>query len=154
MLSQNKYYFIPIVNVDGVAYIEDDHVKTNHTMDILEKRKNMALAKTNGDSGKECNGVKAGVDLNRNWGYDYKLDFANDREDEPGRYDPCSEFYAGTSAFSEKETQALRDFVTSNKDELRFVVNFHSNGNAFLFPFSSVYPNDIEHRAPKAFSVL
>lgn len=104
MLSQNKYYFIPIINVDGVAYIEEDHVKTNHTMDILEKRKNMALAKTYGDSGKECNGVKSGVDLNRNWGYDYKLDFAQDREDEPGRYDPCSEFYAGPSAFSEKET--------------------------------------------------
>lgn len=34
------------------------------------------------------------------------------------------------------------------------MVNFHSNGNAFLFPFSSVYPNDIQNRAPKAYAVL
>jgi len=122
-------------------------------MDIVEKRKNMAQY-GDGDSGKPCKVVNQGVDLNRNFGYDFKLQFAQDSEDEPGRYNPCSEFYAGPEAFSEKETQALRDFITANKDELRFVVNFHSNGNAFLTPFSSVYPNDIQTRAPKAYAVL
>jgi hypothetical protein len=122
-------------------------------MDIVEKRKNMAQYGDE-DSGKPCKVVNQGVDLNRNFGYDFKLQFAQDSEDEPGRYNPCSEFYAGPEAFSEKETQALRDFITANKDELRFVVNFHSNGNAFLTPFSSVYPNDIQTRAPKAYAVL
>jgi len=42
MLSQNKYYFIPIVNVDGSYLIEQDHINNNHTKEIVEKRKNMA----------------------------------------------------------------------------------------------------------------
>ena len=73
-------------------------------MDLMEKRKNVGKNYGDGDNGKPCKVVNSGVDLNRNFGYDYKLDFATDREDEPGRYDPCSEFYAGPEAFSEKET--------------------------------------------------
>ena len=63
-------------------------------MDIVEKRKNMAqYENTNGDN--PCKVVNQGVDLNRNFGYDFKLQFSQDTEDEPGRYEPCSEFYAG-----------------------------------------------------------
>ena len=36
--------------------------------------------------------------------------------------------YRGAHAFSEPETQALRDFMISEK-ELKFVYNFHSAGN-------------------------
>lgn len=151
MLSQNKYYFIPIVNVDGVALIEEDHTKTKEMFTLVEKRKNMGPTPTDDDN-HPCKVASSGVDLNRNYAYDWQLD--QETEDEAGRHKPCSEFFAGTEPFSEKETQAMRDFIDGNKDELRFVVNFHSNGNAFLWPFSSVYPNDIENRAPKAFAVL
>jgi len=41
LLTQNKYYFIPSLNVDGVKYIEDEFVKSGI---LLDKRKNMNLA--------------------------------------------------------------------------------------------------------------
>jgi len=43
---------------------------------------------------------------------------------------PCSEFYPGKKAFSEKESQAIKAFMDAHKDEVKFVINFHSNGNS------------------------
>ena len=62
--------------------------------------------------------------------------------------DPCGECYRGTSPFSEKETQALRDFIDKNKSELKFVVNLHSNGNSWIYPYNGRPTNDIETRNP------
>lgn len=42
MLSQNKFYFIPVVNVDGLALIEDYHRSEGTTTSIIDKRKNMS----------------------------------------------------------------------------------------------------------------
>lgn len=70
MLVQNKYYAIPSVNVDGVAFIENEYVKTGN---LLDKRKNMHIGTD------KCKVKEAGVDLNRN--YDFKWgvgDHAND----------------------------------------------------------------------------
>ena len=48
------------------------------------------------------NGTTRGVDLNRNFGYEWG---ANNTGSSP---DPCSDVYRGESAFSEPETQAVR----------------------------------------------
>ena len=56
LLEQNKYIFMPIYNVDGVNFIEENWVK-NHK--IIPKRKNMDMNENSG------NPVEAGVDLNR-----------------------------------------------------------------------------------------
>jgi len=42
MLKTNKYYFIPVVNVDGLALIEDDHLQNPKSTKIMDKRKNMS----------------------------------------------------------------------------------------------------------------
>ena len=73
MLSQNKYYFIPIVNVDGVALIEEDHIKSKEMFTLVEKRKNMGPTPTDQDN-HPCKGASSGVDLNRNYDYDWILD--------------------------------------------------------------------------------
>lgn len=114
LLLQNKYYVIPSVNVDGVAYIEEEYKKTGV---LPEKRKNMHIQT------KECDATKAGVDLNRNYDFLWGIgDTANDKE--------CDgETYGGSAPFSEPETRAIRDFVTAKKDELRFVYNLHCSGN-------------------------
>ena len=52
--------------------------------------------------------------------------------------DPRSMFYNGQKPFSEPETQAYRDFLTKHQDEVKFVINMHSNGNAFIWPFNGV----------------
>ena len=48
----------------------------------------------------------------------------------------------------------MRDFLASKKEELRFVVNFHSNGNSFMWPFNGRQKNDIETRAPGVLSIV
>lgn len=57
----------------------------------------------------KCNSVDIGVDLNRNYGYK----FAYDNEGSTGEEDVCASDYRGPSPFSEPETIAMRDFVTS-----------------------------------------
>lgn len=61
MLKANKYYFIPVLNVDGLAYIEENHAPGDK-FKIVDKRKNM-----DGSAAGECDGTTLGVDLNRNY---------------------------------------------------------------------------------------
>jgi hypothetical protein len=68
--------------------------------------------------------------------------------------DPCFEFFPGKEAFSEPETRALRDFLAEHEGEIKFVINFHSNGNSFMWPFNAKNPNDIEKRAPGVLPIL
>jgi hypothetical protein len=103
------------------------------------------MSQTNGPN------CEAGVDLNRNYGVDWKL---NDRESESDTKNPCSEFYAGMEPFSEPETKAMQTFMDNNSDKIKFVINFHSNGNSFMWPFNGRERNDIEIRAPGVLSVM
>ena len=66
MLMQNKYYVIPVVNVDGLAYIERQFKKTG----IIEhKRKNNHFDEPckSSEHGRKTSGMRNGVDLNRNY---------------------------------------------------------------------------------------
>lgn len=44
--------------------------------------------------------------------------------------------------------------MASKNGELKFVVNFHSNGNSFMWPFNGRNPNDIEERAPGVLPIV
>lgn len=52
MLKQSKFYFLPIVNVDGVALIEQTHSEDGKINAIMDKRKNMGPAGVGGEDGK------------------------------------------------------------------------------------------------------
>jgi len=135
---------MPIFNVDGSAFIEKNWVDFKK---IMPKRKN-----TNSAFGCAGDGVDGGVDLNRNFGVDfgqiddivnfqgdgYKTDSITGKpQDAKEAYkNPCNTNFAGPTAFSEPETVAFKNFLTSKKDELAFVFNIHSNGNAFIYPFN------------------
>ena len=69
MLMQNKYYIIPVVNVDGVALIEKEYPKSHGS--VLKKRKNMNPNATKSLKGYTCAVEDSGVDLNRNYGVDF-----------------------------------------------------------------------------------
>lgn len=97
MLKQNKYYFIPVVNVDGLKLIEDDHNMLKVNNKIMDKRKNVGAIDNYYRS--KCDVVSRGVDLNRNYGVDWDLTAQENIPD----YE-CSEFYAGPGPFSERET--------------------------------------------------
>ncbi len=67
-----------------------------------------------------------GVDLNRNWsvGFGGRGSSSNKR----------SQIYRGPHAFSEPETQALRDLLT--REPVTAHVDFHSFGQLILYPWS------------------
>lgn len=138
MVAQNRYYVVPIVNVDGVALITDYWNKNN---EILMKRKNM-----NPKYLSMCDAANGGVDLNRNYGKFWGKPGGSSTH-------PCDESFEGDHPFSEPETQAIRDFLTSHKDEIKFVYNFHSYGNMYLWPYNGEKPNGIGDENPGALQV-
>ena len=42
----------------------------------------------------------------------------------------------------------MRDFLTSKKDELKFIYNFHTTGNMFFIPFAGKYPSNLMNSHP------
>ena len=71
-----------------------------------------------------------GVDLNRNFGFAWGYDNLGSSPT------PGSETYRGPSAFSEPESQAVRDLALLKNYKTHF--NLHSYQNAFLYPWGSV----------------
>jgi murein tripeptide amidase MpaA len=107
LLSSAEIWIVPISNPDGYQYSWD----VNRLW-----RKNR---RNNG------NGT-FGVDLNRNWGYQWGGDGAS--------ANPADETYRGPFAFSEPETQALRDFYLGHQNIVANI-DFHSYGQLVLSPW-------------------
>ncbi|MBN1424315.1 immune inhibitor A [Candidatus Fermentibacteria bacterium] len=118
LVNNRQIWIIPSCNPDGL-----DHV---HDTDIWW-RKNR---RNNGDG-------TFGVDLNRNWGYEWGYD---DTGSSPSTW---SETYRGMGPFSEPETQALRDFFETHA----FVISlsFHSYGNWWLYPWGYIPEDTPDH---------
>ena len=62
LISQNRYFFVPVLNPDGLARIEDEWNKDGA---VLYRRKNMA--NRDGVKCDEDGFHQIGVDLNRNY---------------------------------------------------------------------------------------
>jgi len=134
MLATQKFHFLPILNVDGSALVED-YYKWHKK--ILNKRKNMNPQFTD-----ICGHEESGTDLNRNWPIDWAAKDSGNNEQ------VCGEYWPGSKPLSEPENQSLDQFVAANKNELKFIVNCHTSGNDFVWPFNGREPNDINTRAP------
>jgi len=118
MLNDYDFFILPVVNPDGYEY--------THTTDRLW-RKNRA-----GNPG--TLGLCRGVDLNRNFGFKWAEDlFILDPR--PASPIPCLDTYHGPEAFSEPETQAVRNFVMGKRDRIDAYLAFHSFGNKILYPW-------------------
>jgi hypothetical protein len=68
-----------------------------------------------------------GVDLNRNYGYQWNATV------DSGSDDPNAEDFRGLAPFSEPETQAIRDLALQN--DFRYAVSFHSGAEEILYPW-------------------
>lgn len=113
LVNNTALYFVPCVNPDGYLYNE----QTNPNGGGLW-RKNR---RNNGNG-------SFGVDLNRN----YAFAFAHDNVGSSG--DPTRFDYRGPSAFSEPETQNIRDFCLGRQFKLSF--NYHTYGNLLIYPWA------------------
>ncbi len=87
-----EFHVIPVVNPDGYEYTRDP---AGDRFWRKNRRQNSGF-----------NSGTVGVDLNRNW----PIGFANGASNTSSG---SSDVYHGTSAFSEPETQALRDYIES-----------------------------------------
>ncbi|HRH65422.1 MAG TPA: M14 family zinc carboxypeptidase [Bacteroidia bacterium] len=112
LVDNTEMYFIPCINPDG--YI---HNETTDPFGGGMWRKNL---RDNLDG-------EFGVDLNRNYGEQWGLD---DVGSSPNTGDGT---YRGVSAFSEPETQAMRNFTNSH--EFRLALNYHTFGNYHIVPW-------------------
>ncbi|MCK4737849.1 MAG: peptidase [Sulfurimonas sp.] len=101
ILDRTTLYMIPCANPDGFEY------SRNHFSFWRKNRR------------KNADG-SFGIDLNRN----FSVGFTPNKN-------TTSNVYSGPSAFSEPETAALRDFVTSHKN-ITIALDYHSQGNVFF----------------------
>ncbi|KAJ8922111.1 hypothetical protein NQ315_004044 [Exocentrus adspersus] len=118
-LSQDvDWVIIPSLNPDGYEY--------THTNTRLWRKT------------RTPNTLCYGVDPNRNFDYYWMVAGASSSQ--------CSEIYAGPRAFSESETQALRDYLHANSQRIKLYLTFHSYGNYLLYPwgYTSALPANNE----------
>lgn len=100
-LNESTIYMVPCANPDGYEY------SRNHFSFWRKNRRQ------NADG-------TYGVDLNRNFPIGFIKSTAT-----------TSNVYGGAEAFSEPETQALRDFVLSHPN-ITIALDYHSQGNVFF----------------------
>jgi regulation of enolase protein 1 (concanavalin A-like superfamily) len=115
LVDNTELYFIPCLNPDGYEYNRSTNPNGGGMW-----RKNR---RNNG------NGTY-GVDLNRNYGYQWGY---NNSGSSPT---PSSETYRGPSAFSEPETQMVRDFCLGR--QFVTALNDHAYGNYLIVPWGYI----------------
>ncbi len=118
LLNNYIVYFIPMVNPDGYSIVLD---------------KNNMWRKNDHDNNGDHSyaDFSDGVDPNRNYGWHW-----GDPDSHPD-FNVTSEVYPGKYAFSEPETQAIRDLA----QDIHPIgsISYHSYGQLVLFPFSYYY---------------
>ncbi|HHJ52373.1 MAG TPA: zinc carboxypeptidase, partial [Caldithrix abyssi] len=112
LVDHRELYFIPVINPDGYVYNQQTNPDGGG-----QWRKNR----------RENPGNFYGVDLNRNYGYEWGHD------DEGSSPYPYSGTYRGTEPFSEPETQAVRDFCNSR--QFVIALSYHTYSDRLIYPW-------------------
>jgi hypothetical protein len=112
IIDNRELHFIPVVNPDGYVY---NQLTNPGGGGMWRKNRRM-----NTDT-------IYGVDLNRNYGYQWGY---SDIGSSP---DPSSNEYRGNEPFSEPETRVVRDFCENHQIKLCF--NYHTFGNVLIYPW-------------------
>lgn len=121
IVNNRELWFVPCVNPDG--YFQNQ--VTNPTGGGLWR-------KNRRDNG----GGIFGVDLNRNFGYEWGHDNVGSSPT------TSSETYRGTAGFSEPETQHMRDFTTAKDFDITLYFHSYSNLVLWAWGFEVAYTPD------------
>ena len=122
LLDHRAIYIVPVVNPDGYQFNVNTYVGSGGT--------SFGFWRKNGrdnDGNGTHNSSNDGVDLNRNYGYQWGYNNAGSSAS------LTSEIYRGPSAFSEPETRAQRDIVEQLRP--RTAISFHTYSDLFLHPW-------------------
>ena len=126
IIDNLELYFVPCVNPDGYIYNQTTNPNGGGFW-----RKN-----------RRVNANSFGVDLNRNYGYQWGGNGSSGNEN--------SDTYRGPYAFSEPELQAIKWLVEQHEFEI--ALNYHSYSNLLLHPWGYTYdacPDDALFRDMK-----
>jgi carboxypeptidase T len=119
LLDKAAIFFTPVVNIDGVYFLEKHYRLTGKLIWIRKNKRELD----------DCpNGVdyEEGVDLNRNYGYGWGGGETI--------LDPCEKTYGGPFPFSEPETQSIKNFMETWRS-IKLALNIHAFGNLICIPF-------------------
>ena len=108
LVDTSEIWIVPLVNPDGLEY-------SIHVYRYWRKNR-----RNNGDG-------SYGVDLNRNYGYQWGCD---NRGSSP---DPSSGVYRGPVPFSEPESQAIRNLFLQK--DFQAMVTYHNYSQVILYPW-------------------
>jgi hypothetical protein len=120
LLRFRRFLLIPSVNPDAYAW------NLGHPSDRMARKNRRPTCAGN-------SGPSTGVDLNRNYPFEWQLD---NKGSSPS---PCQDDYRGASAFSEPETVAVRDLLLSASGpgaNVTVALNWHSFGRFVNVPFA------------------
>ncbi|MCF6365708.1 MAG: immune inhibitor A [Bacteroidales bacterium] len=117
LVDNLELYFIPVVNPDGYEY--------NYSTD--PNGGGMWRKNKRDNNGGGFSEYYDGVDLNRNYGFKWGYDDIGSSPDQ------TSSTYRGASAFSEPETQIIRDFT--NQHEFLLAHNHHTYSELIIIPY-------------------
>lgn len=115
LVDTREIYIAPMINPDGHVYDYSNGIRGKNW------RK----------SRKPVGNGQFGVDLNRNYGYQWGGGGASTS--------PSSDTYRGPSAFSEIEIQNIRDFVKAKRHRMEVNLDFHSFSELILYPWGYTY---------------
>ncbi len=116
LLEHRQLWFIPCLNPDGYKYNES----TNPSGGGMWRKNRW----------RGSNGTVYGVDLNRNFGYMWGYDNTGSSPDSN------DETFRGRYAFSERETQFIRNFCQTHK--IKTEVDGHTYGHYFMYPWAYI----------------
>jgi carboxypeptidase T len=123
LVDLSEIWIVPLVNPDGLEY---------------SIRVYRYWRKNRRDNGQGY----FGVDINRNYGFNWGYDNLGSSPT------PAAEDYRGKAAFSEPETQAVRDLFL--RKDFRALVSYHSFSQTIMYPWgyseSAVSDKDAEMR--------
>ncbi|MFQ5633575.1 MAG: M14 family zinc carboxypeptidase, partial [bacterium] len=118
LVNSLEVWIVPIVNPEGYRYVFDNR------LNFPWWRKNLH----DNDNDGIFNPVIDGVDLNRNYDYNWM---------QGGEDNPASWFYRGKEPFSENEITAMRSLAL--RENIVAGLSFHSYGEVVLYPWGNYY---------------
>jgi carboxypeptidase T len=113
LIQSREIHMIPMVNPDGAEF---DISTGNYKMWRKNRRHN--------------HDGSYGVDLNRNYGYQWGTGGSSTN--------PRADTFMGPSPFSEPETQAIKNFV-EQQDNATLLLSFHTYSELILYPWGHTY---------------
>lgn len=132
LLDDFDFTIIPVPNPDGYAY--------TWTTDRLWYKNRMEL-QPKPESGTPKSADCRGVDMNRNWGYQW----SSSGNISSGPDGPCSHWYPGAYPFQSPEVMAIANYIRRTP-KIRAFLDLRSYGQQLMYPYSY----SCEHVPPHA----